>query len=226
MSFFHESFFYYAFARCFVSGNHGFVDWLVEGRQSFFRRGQVSAILAFSRRNSEKAEYLASLEGLLDSDGVRFHIKQRALRWLRETPDPMPEEWTVLELVEPSIGSHIWDVPWNSVAWFDTVCDMRRWDAWLSGDDGKINLAIKLLQSPKVLSDRAETVIDLIDRHRKNSVEWWDRAWNVALAGCRSSSPELNDWILRLIWNEPLQNLHAVSHRGRWVSLGSHAHAR
>ena len=51
VSFFHASFFDYAFARGFVSRGQNLVDWLATDGQDLFRRSQVRQVLEFLRED-------------------------------------------------------------------------------------------------------------------------------------------------------------------------------
>ncbi|MXX65638.1 MAG: hypothetical protein F4Z40_01165 [Chloroflexi bacterium] len=219
VSFFHESFFDYAFGRCFLNDKRDLTEWLTPDRQGFFRRRQVVAVLSAQRRRaSEAARYASSLERILTSSAIRFHIKKRVLEWLGELPDPTPEEWDVIERTEPELGDHIWGVPWNSAAWFDVLLGLRRWGKWLRGNNASAEKAIHLLGSPKVLRARPSAVVALIDEHRDDSAVWWDRAWGIAVESGRVDIPEIQSWVLGLIASEPLGSVKELDRRSRWIS--------
>jgi hypothetical protein len=65
LSFFHESFFDYAFVRRLIGRGGTLVDLLAEGEQHLFRRPQVRQFLAFER-GSDDPNYLLDLEKILE----------------------------------------------------------------------------------------------------------------------------------------------------------------
>ena len=128
--FFHEAFFDYAFARGFLRANTDLVRWLVSDKQHLFRRSQVRQVLAFLRgRERDRTRYLQTLQDLLAHEGIRFHIKKLVVDWLHALSDPTQDEWRVVEALEGQLGGHRWGVVHNSVAWFDVLHEMNRWES-------------------------------------------------------------------------------------------------
>lgn len=65
LSFFHESFFDYAFVRRYIGRGGSLLDLLEEGEQHLFRRSQVRQFLAYERGSADP-NYLLDLERILD----------------------------------------------------------------------------------------------------------------------------------------------------------------
>ena len=219
VGFFHESFFDYVFGRTFSGERRSLVEWLTSNRQSLFRRRQVIGTLTFERRQEHNRDrYLDTLAELLTHKEVRFHIKRLVLDWLRDVPSPLSDEWHILEALGDELGDHIWDVPYNSIRWFDRLQSMQRWDAWLGGDEDQIDRAIRLLGSEQVLNHRVDGVIELLGRHQIHTPLWRARLWRLARWGNGYEHSVKREWLLDLIRSEPLQGPDEIAAKGDLVS--------
>ena len=200
VSFFHESFFDYVFARAFLRSNSDVVTWLVDDAQHLFRRSQVRQILTFMRRpGTDWRRYLQTLRGLLTHDRIRFHIKKVVLDWLRQLPVPTEDEWAILEGLAPEIGDHLWNVARNRVPWFDLLQRLGLWSTWLNADDEQIDRAVWLLGMPDVLDLRSTVVAELVAPFHGRSDRWRVRLRWLALRGHGYASPEMQNLVLCLI---------------------------
>ena len=201
VGFFHESFFDYAFARTFLGADKDLVDWLVQDEQPLFRRSQVRQVLAFlrGREGPKSRHYRHTVERLLRNDRVRFHIKKLVLDWLGDVSDPSQDEWLLLEAWEEDLGGHVWGSISNSVVWFDVLHQMGRWEQWLTGDDERIDSALLLLSTSKVLDERADTVAELIQRHRGQSETWQARSWWLVRGGDGCASAKMQELLIELV---------------------------
>ncbi|MBU0679172.1 MAG: hypothetical protein KJ626_13795, partial [Verrucomicrobia bacterium] len=143
--FFHDSFFDYAFARRFACKGGRLVDLLLGDEQHLFRRAQVRQVLAFLRAKDLR-RYLNELEIILTTDGVRFHIKAFVFQWLSSLPDPLQEEWVVLQGVfhaSDRLWNHIRGVITVPPGWFDVLDKARFFDeALASGDAARESEAV------------------------------------------------------------------------------------
>ncbi len=219
VGFFHESFFDYAFARSFAAQQRDLVTWLREDAQGYFRRRQVLGVLVFlRRRRADRSRYLQWLEHLLVDGEVRFHIKKSVLDWLRSLSDPLESEWEVLLGLDPSLGAHLWEVPRNSVPWFDLLQKSGQWSRWLRADSEQIDRAVRLLGAPEVMTERTAAVVKLVEQNRDDSVEWRDRQWWLARWGDGYGNPEKQRWLLSLIASEPMGDSGANRVRGDVIS--------
>ena len=225
--FFHESFFDYAFARTFLRLNNDLVQWLLADEQHLFRRSQVRQVLAFLRsRETDRGHYLKALEGLLSHPRVRFHIKKLVLDWLGALPDPTSDEWDIVEGLEDELGEHAWGVARNSVAWFDTLHEMGRWEAWLESDDEQIDRALALLRMPDVLNGRSAAIAELVGPFRGASEQWRTRLGWLAGGGYGYTSEKMHDLVIDLIGDGTLDDVRpgvAVNDDWwfTWYGLGS-----
>ena len=186
ISFFHESFFDYSFARSFLRTNSDLVRWLESDQQHLFRRSQVRQVLTFLRdREPNRSGYLRTLSALLGHAGIRFHIKKLVLDWLHALPDPTKEEWDIVDGLVDLLNGHAWQVVRNSVPWFDVLQAMGRWESWLNADEEVVNRTMLLLMMPEVLGARSATVASLIGPFRGQSANWRLRLQRLVGEGTR-----------------------------------------
>lgn len=219
VGFFHESFFEYAFGRTFSAKGLSLVAWLLSDSQSLFRRRQVIGRLTFLRRQQQdRRQYLETLEDLLVGGEIRFHIRRLVLEWLRELPSPWQDEWQILEAAGGVLGDHVWDVPNNSVPWFDLLMEMGLWDAWFRGGDSEIDRAIRLLGSQQVLTHRIDAIIGLLDQYGDHTQVWRDRLWSIARWGDGYEYRVKCDWLLRLIAAEELSSPKVIAARAGLIA--------
>ncbi|KST62263.1 NACHT domain-containing protein [Mastigocoleus testarum] len=95
ISFCHESFFDYAFARRFASRGQELLQFLRSSEQHLFRRAQVRQIL-IHQREEDFDYYLENLRELLTSPDIRFHLKKVVFALLATLNDPTQEEWEII----------------------------------------------------------------------------------------------------------------------------------
>ncbi|WP_375495076.1 hypothetical protein [uncultured Nostoc sp.] len=169
ISFFHESFFDYAFARRFASRGHKLLPFL--GRreeQHLFRRAQVRQIL-LHEREEDFNRYLDNLKELLTSPDIRFHIKQVVFALLATLNDPKEEEWNIIAAL---IGNHndpvtqqVWRTLYSSVNWFKLLDFLGVIQQWLRDtSEERVEQAIRFLsimqkQVPDKVADLAEPFV-------------------------------------------------------------------
>ncbi|WP_445242838.1 NACHT domain-containing protein [Microcoleus sp. POL10_C6] len=175
-SFFHESFFDYAFARRFAGKEEELLIFLGSGEQQhLFRRAQVRQILVYER-DAERDRYLADLEALITSPNVRFHIKKVVFALLAALDDPTQEEW---EIIAPLIGKQadpitqqVWQTLRSSVHWFQLLDSLGLIEQWLRDEkDERIEQTLILLsimqrQIPARVAELAEPFIGVSEAWR------------------------------------------------------------
>lgn len=180
-SFFHESFFDYAFARRFASRGVRLLPFLLTGEQHLFRRAQVRQILVHEREDDRDA-YLHDLSATLLDARIRFHIKNAIFALLAGIEAPTNQEWNVLAtaLSDPAhqLYPEVWNLLYHSPAWFQLVDSLGLIEQWLSDDDApeRINLTVNVLRGmQRSLPDR---VAELLEPRIALSPEWNNRiAW-------------------------------------------------
>ena len=99
LSFFHESFFDFIFARNFARSDRDIADFLTSTEQHLFRRIQVRQILT-SMRDIDKPRYLETLTTVLTHPEIRFHIKHAVAQWLASLDSATRDELNVIFLLD------------------------------------------------------------------------------------------------------------------------------
>lgn len=95
ISFFHQTFYDYAFARDFVQKDISLYEYILTTNQDLSIREQFKQIIQFLRGTDEE-KYLLELNNLLYSDEIRFHIKLLLVSYLGSLENPSNEEFTFL----------------------------------------------------------------------------------------------------------------------------------
>lgn len=200
VSFFHEGFFDYAFARRFAAKGGDLVGLLRSGEQHLFRRAQVRQIL-LHEREIDRPRYLNNLRTLLASTDIRFHIKQIVFALLAQFTDPTEAEWRILESLLPDPVYPNRDQIWfatRTLPWFRLLDSLGVVEAWLTqSDSDTVDRAVMLLHG--VQRDAADRVAELVEPYVGASEEWCKRlryliGWAELHAGRR-----FFDLFLRLI---------------------------
>jgi hypothetical protein len=136
VSFFHETFFDYTFARQWLTRAQSLVDFLCAQEQELFRRAQVRQILELLRER-DADRFRREVEYLLTSSRIRFHIKDMALVVFADIATPGDAD---LDLALRTAAS---DAPvarrvWQQImrpTWFGCVNARGLIEAWLNSDD-------------------------------------------------------------------------------------------
>ena len=158
VSFFHATFFDYAFARGFVGSQQDLVDWLLDDSQELFRRSQVRQVLEFLREG-DVAAYLDILDRLLNNGKIRFHLKRLAIDWLGQLANPMPQEWQILEGLDGNLARHMLNTIYNKTPWFDLLNESGYLGEWTQLDSElHVQRAFVVCQGPEIFLLRSEFV--------------------------------------------------------------------
>jgi hypothetical protein len=177
-SFFHESFFDYAFARRFAARGLSLRQLLLDSEQHLFRRAQVRQIL-LHQRDENRDKYLEDLSSLLSDNRIRFHIKSAVFSLLNAMTDPTVQEWNVLskalENAAEELHVEVWSLLYQSPAWFKLVDSLGIIETSLSDENPpeRINRTINLFRNmQRFLPDR---VTELLEPKLDQSTEWNNR---------------------------------------------------
>jgi hypothetical protein len=176
-SFFHESFFDYAFARRFSANDKKLLDYLLDREQHLFYRTQYRQIL-FYRRQQNFNLYLDDLNDLLTHSDVRFHIKKLVFALLADLHDPTEEEWELLkDLINHqsrSISHQVWQLLSISSYWFKLIDDLDILVDWLnSKDNDLIDKTINILFGIKRrFGEYSDRIAELLEPYIGLSNEW------------------------------------------------------
>jgi hypothetical protein len=176
-SFFHESFFDYAFARRFSARRQRLLPFLLEREQHLFRRAQVRQILLHEREQA-RPTYLEDLALLLTEDRVRFHLKSAVFALLGSLTEPTLEELDVirpmLDDLRHPLTAEAWGLLHRSTHWFGLADSTGLVDAWLrDGDSERVNRAVLVLRT--IQRSVPERVAELLEPFIGASEEWNQR---------------------------------------------------
>ena len=199
ISFFHESFFDYIFARRMISSpDFDLVSYILEQGQSLFIRSQVRQVLLHLRDISTQ-DCSRNLEAVLTNLEIRPHIKTIVLSLLGTFDNPTGEEWDVVEpLLETDLVSHVWAALHGSTGWFDLLDDLGVVNRWLeSGDERAINRVLWLLTS--VQKDRPDRTAELLSQFAGSSELWNNRLAELFICSDIVASRGFFDFVLALI---------------------------
>lgn len=139
VSFFHETFFDFTFARQWLSRQQSMVEFLCAQEQELFRRAQVRQILELLRERDQR-RFRLEVEDVLGSANVRFHVKETVLAVFASITDPVLEDVElVLRLAETD--STLTKRLWQQIArpnWFGPFRDLGYIARWLDSEDQEL----------------------------------------------------------------------------------------
>ncbi|MCP4246310.1 MAG: ATP-binding protein [bacterium] len=207
ISFFHEGFFDYAFARRFAARGADLIGLLRSGEQHLFRRAQVRQIL-LHEREIDQQRYLANLATLLESADIRFHIKQVVFALLTQFADPSEAEWRILETLLHDPGyPHRSEIEYAvlTLPWFKLLDSLGVVASWLGQGDSDVDRAVLLLR--RVQRDAPDRVAELVEPYIGKSEEWRNRFRHLLQWADLHSGRRFFDLFLRLIANGDLDGM-------------------
>lgn len=139
VGFFHEAFFDYCFARCFLRRGGDIRTFLKSGEQHLFKRAPLRQVL-LHMRDSDEAEYITQLELILGDSSIRFHIKKAALEALTRACAPTDDMWRFLNRLMMSGNSAIMREVQNILLtnnkWFKYLNSIGIMEKWLNDERG------------------------------------------------------------------------------------------
>jgi hypothetical protein len=163
VTFFHETFFDYCFARHFLASGDSLRDLLTRSEQDLFCRAQVRQVLAFERGADETA-YLSDLGWLLTSPDVRLHIKALVVALLDTVPNPTGQEWQLLrplaENPQSALHLRLWQAVRNNPGWFSVLDTDGTWTNLLRAGGDLAERAVWALT--KCAADHPARVCELL----------------------------------------------------------------
>ena len=198
VSFFHESFLDYAFARRMEATGDDLATHILSREQSLFVRSQVRQVL-LHRRDGAPGDALQDVDAILNGGGIRPHLKAIVISLIGDLDDPTEEEW---RLLEPSLGSelsdHVLRSIYGSASWFDLLDAIGVLDRWLNAsDETLVNRAIWLIHG--VLQSRPDRVAQLLTPFLGCSAPWDQRLVSTVLSADLETSRNLFDLALVLV---------------------------
>lgn len=177
VSFFHETFFDFTFARQWLSRQQSMIEFLCAQEQELFRRAQVRQILELLRER-DPDRFRAEVEAVLTSAKVRFHIKETVVAILANVSAPTSEDLElVLRLAES--GSKVTKRLWLQVArpaWFRLFHAHGHVERWLDSDDAALRDRSVSLMGNAGPDHCAEVAAILISRNKSPDYVMWLRS--------------------------------------------------
>ncbi|MCP4006349.1 MAG: hypothetical protein GY725_19390 [bacterium] len=177
------------------------LEWLGKrAQQSLFRREQLRLVLGVLRDES-RPQYLTGLRQLLDSEPVRFHLKQLALQFLGQLERPSTQE---IDLISQLLGQDSWrehllaETVFGHGPWFEALDDLDVWATWLTEEDEALrDQALLALRS--VSETCGDRVARLLAPYEQSDEEWSLRCVRVLSSKAARDSDGLFALRLRLI---------------------------
>ena len=136
--------------RLVHTNNASVAEWLIRVDQSLFRRDQLRQVLTLLR-DEDHVEYIRTINDVLSSNDIRFHLKHLVLGLLGAVESPSDAE---ADLVLELLGQPVWRkhvvnrVLWGSPAWFLAINGRGLIRTWLdSGNDKDVDLAFTIMRA-------------------------------------------------------------------------------
>lgn len=174
IKFFHESFFDYAFARRFIAREKLLLLFIREDEQHLFKRAQVRQILQFERSINFN-QYLNDIEELLNSEDIRFHLKQLVISLLSSLENPTEKEWEIIHPFMKDNESTLFNSAWGILCqpqWFMLAKNLGVIEQWLRDEnDFIIDNTVRLISF--IASDLPDEIPPLIEPFIENSSQEW-----------------------------------------------------
>lgn len=172
-SFFHRSFFDYAFARRFITNKKDTIEFVTNDEQHLSIRSQVRQILLY-KRDLNFDEYVRDIKSLLNSPKIRFHIKKIVFEILSESNNPLKEELDIISpfLYDEDSKLHVesWRTIYGSLDWFELLDSNGIFENIMeSCNDYLINKVMWIFFG---MLEKTDRVVDLIEPYVDKSPEW------------------------------------------------------
>ncbi len=198
VSFFHESFLDYAFARRMEVTGENLAAYILSREQSLFVRSQVRQVL-LHRRDGAPGDALRDIDAILNDGGIRPHLKAIVISLMGALDDPTEEEW---HLLEPSLASELSDHVLRSIhgsaPWFDLLDTIGVLDRWLNAsEDILANRSMWLMHG--VLRSCPDRVAQLLAPFLGRSASWNQHLLSTMLFADLETSRQLFDLCLALV---------------------------
>lgn len=202
VTFFHQSFFDYAFARRFLARSGNVIDFLLAGEQHLFRRTQVRAVLELQRAQDADT-YVMNLAAVLGNEVVRYHVRRSVFDMLADVREPTAAEWAVVkaELQAARDPDSAWRLL-GKPAWFKVADAAASVSPLFASDvESNVNRAVQLAtivlrSGDSMASDR---VTEILSQYVGKGQSWANRLRYVAMWCEPDTSRGYFDLFLRLL---------------------------
>lgn len=136
VSFFHEAFFDYTFARQWLSRQQSMVEFLCAQEQELFRRAQVRQILELLRER-DPSRWRSEVQAVLSHPAIRYHIKETVVSVLANIGAPTGADLDLalhLAITQPALASRMWQQIARP-SWFRLFHGRGLVESWLDSID-------------------------------------------------------------------------------------------
>ncbi len=192
LSFFHETFFDYAFARRFIAKDQDLLEYLKSGEQHLFKRTALRQILIHKFRANYDA-FISDIKRLLSDPEIRYHIKQCTMEAIQRISKASTELWDIMRSIilddNASLANEVWKVFYLTQDWFRFLNEKDLMNKWLQSDNDKVqNNALQIIKYQ--IDFFPEDCAKLLEPYIDSSPEWnrkllWIIGWNPTLSTCR-----------------------------------------
>ncbi|MCO4275931.1 ATP-binding protein [Pseudarthrobacter sp. HLT3-5] len=193
LSFFHESYFDYLFARTFVAADKSLLDFVIESGQHLFRRAQVRQVLEHLAATDPR-KFRDAVKQLLASANVRSHLKEVVVDVLGQV-EGTADDWLAVDEIAWSNSNIAWRVLGilGQPSWFAAVDALGKWSEWLT-DPAKTDRAFNHLRF--IARDHPRRVVELVRPYVGANDDWRLRLKSMIEW---SLNPELTDFAIELL---------------------------
>lgn len=210
LSFLHQTFFDYCFARKFVDEGKNIVDEILNSPQGLFDRSRLVQVVAYLREYDLKL-YLSNYAELLSSTKLRFHLQDLLIRWFAALSNPKDDEWLHLyrSLLQPDKRTHYLLALQGNAVWFDRLKGEGIISKWLSNESPDFidNHVMYYLHS--LVDNRQKEVAELLLPYVDKDIVWLNRLLNIFMRVRNWSSNEASELLEKTIYRLPSINRHA-----------------
>lgn len=136
VSFFHETFFDYTFARQWLSRQQSMVEFLCAQEQELFRRAQVRQILELLRER-DPARFRTEVEAVLTGPSIRLHIKETVMIVFANVNAPTNEDLDLVLRIgegDSTLAGRLWQHVARP-SWFEVLHHRGLLETWLDSTD-------------------------------------------------------------------------------------------
>lgn len=163
VSFFHEAFFDYTFARQWLSRQQSMLEFLCAQEQELFRRAQVRQVLELLRER-DPSRSRVEVQAVLTHPAIRYHIKETIMSVFANTSAPTdPDLDLVLHVAstQPALTSRLWQQIARP-SWFGLLWSRGLVEEWLdSSDSAERERGVAFLSNAG--PDHAAIVVELLN---------------------------------------------------------------
>ena len=188
VSFFHESYFDYLFARTFVATNKSLLEFVVDSGQHLFRRAQTRQVLEHLVA-TDRSKFRDTVHQLLQSPAVRSHLKEVIVDVLGQV-DATVDDWLAVDDIAWSDSKVAWRILGllGRPSWFTATDALGKWAEWLA-DPAKVDRTFNQLRF--IARDRPERVVELVHPYVGSDDNWRLRLRSLVEWSLKAESTDL-----------------------------------